>query len=103
MHGRSGSETRQMTEMARVRFTPADWAVIAVRANEAGISISRFLRDAALNRRIRAQVDKEALRALGKATGLLKTYLSHTRDAVGATQARQILSLIHHSLVDLRR
>jgi hypothetical protein len=51
--GRPKSETRQLTELVAVRFTPDDLDVLRQEATRRGISVQQLLRDSSL-RSVRA-------------------------------------------------
>jgi len=47
---RKKSETRQLTEIVSVRFTPADMLELRREADRRGISVPQLLRESGLNR-----------------------------------------------------
>lgn len=101
MPGQPGSETRQRTKVLSVRVDDADHDRIRRRAEDAGDTISEYMRQAALGARIASAVDKEALADLNRLGGLLKWGLTHGWDAPptplpdqAASHARQLLDTL---------
>jgi len=80
------SETRRLTQSARVRVSSDELAVIAEKAARAGLSIGGYFRAAATARRETTHAP-ELLRGLadiGRLCGLLQTALQTADDALHA-------------------
>ena len=60
----SGSENRQRSESVRLRLSPEEYADIVGRAQDCGLTISAFLRAAALGRRTRHVTTSRVIDAL---------------------------------------
>ena len=75
MPGQSGTETRQRVKNVRVRMLPEERAHIEKKARLAGVSLSQFVREAAMRRQIRAHADRKAVTDLNRVGGLLKWWL----------------------------
>ncbi|NNM93696.1 MAG: ribbon-helix-helix protein, CopG family [Candidatus Eremiobacteraeota bacterium] len=73
-----GTETRQRTENVRVRLDGDELAAIRGKAQAAGLSLSAFMRAAALERKIAIRPTEllSGLTNLGKLGGLLKLALA---------------------------
>jgi len=59
-----GTETRQRSESVRLRLTPEEYAMIGMRAEECGMTVSAFLRATALGRRTRHITTSRVIDAL---------------------------------------
>lgn len=64
------------TAQFRVRMTEAEKVVLAERADAAGLTLSRYVRDAAMGRRIVSRADLKAIAELRRLGGLLKLGMS---------------------------
>ncbi len=91
MNGRRGSETRARQHQVAVRFSDIEWARVEKRAAAADLSVTAYVRDAALVREISAgsQVIAE-LRRLG---GLQKHLFTESH-GVGSTEYAKVLVAI---------
>jgi hypothetical protein len=88
VNGRSGSDTRKRTVVVHTRCLPEEADALKAKAEDAGISLSMFIRCAGLSRRIRNQSDRiicadiktfaAQLRSLG---GLQKNLFNSSRGA----------------------
>lgn len=58
------SEVRQKTVMRTLRFSPAEDENIRIMAEKAGLSVSAFIRSAALNKKVNARTDDHFLTEL---------------------------------------
>ncbi|CAO3428678.1 plasmid mobilization protein [Azospirillum endophyticum] len=63
--GRSGSEKRLKDDSVRLRVTPQERRLIEGKARQAVVTMSEFIRQAALNREVRSVADREAMADLG--------------------------------------
>ena len=72
------SEVRQRTASVRVRLEPDELAAIREKAEQAGLSLSGFMRSAAMNRKIVAIPDgvMKGVENIGRAGGLLRLTLA---------------------------
>ncbi|EBR8575319.1 nikA protein [Salmonella enterica subsp. enterica serovar Java] len=61
---RSGSEKRQRTVLRAIRFSPEEDELIGEKAEKSGLSVSAFIRNAALNKRVNARIDDQFLTEL---------------------------------------
>ncbi|EJH8054711.1 nikA protein [Salmonella enterica] len=61
---RSGSEKRQKTLLRAVRFSPDEDEVIRKKAEDAGLTVSAYIRSAALNKRVNSRIDDKLLKEL---------------------------------------
>lgn len=68
----SDSEQRILTSGLRLRCSPEDEAAIREKAADAGLTVSAFLRAAALARKTRSTVDSQTINELRRLGGLLK-------------------------------
>jgi Mobilization protein NikA len=97
---------RDRNRAMRIYVNGDERSVINAKAKAAGLTISAYVRSAAMNRRILSIVDQEALRILskvhgdqGRLGGLLRMYLKDP-DAVGSI-ARALLDQIKSVQRDL--
>jgi hypothetical protein len=72
MPGSRGTENRQRTVSFPVRLRPDEAEAIREKARDAGVSLSHFMRDAALGRRTRSTLDSQIINELRRLGGLLK-------------------------------
>jgi hypothetical protein len=68
----SESERRRMSVAVRVRMTPEDEAAIREKAEVAGVTMSAFLRAAALGRKTPSRIDLQIVNELRRLGGLQK-------------------------------
>lgn len=68
----SSSESRKRTKVLNLRCFPDEGTEIQARAQDAGLTVSEFLRCSALNRRIRNQTDRNVVNELRRLGGLQK-------------------------------
>ncbi|EAX4767740.1 nikA protein [Salmonella enterica subsp. enterica serovar Isangi] len=61
---RSGSEKRQKTLLRAVRFSPDEDEIIRKKAEDAGLTVSAYIRSAALNKRVNSRIDDKFLKEL---------------------------------------
>lgn len=61
---RRGSEKRQKTVIRTLRFTPDEIEEIEAKAEETGQSVSAYIRDAAMNRKVVPVIDNNFLTEL---------------------------------------
>lgn len=100
------SESRKRTKVLRVRATPEEYEQLSSLAYDCGYSLSHFLRQAGLGKRVYSVVDSRAVVELGngvremrKLGGLLKLWLANRgvfedltqEDAVDIWEVRKLL------------
>lgn len=68
----SDSEQRILTSVLRLRCSPEDEWAIRQKARDAGLTVSAFLRTAALAKRTRSTVDSQTINELRRLGGMLK-------------------------------
>ena len=97
---------RDRNRAMRIYVNDDERGAIQTKAKSAGLTVSSYLRAAALNRQIRSAADQEALRVLsqvhgdqGRLGGLLRMYLKDP-DATGS-MARALLDQIKSVQRDL--
>ena len=88
MAGQSGSETRQKETGISLRVSGTDRTKIRGKANLAGISVSEYVRAAALRRRVHAVSDRKAMADLRRAGGLLRWWLTDGEGKDGERHCR---------------
>lgn len=101
-NGRSGSNTRKRTVVVHTRCLPEEADALKVKAEDAGISLSMFIRCAGLNRRIRNQTDRiicadiktfaAQLRSLG---GLQKELFNSSGGAYSQQTSEMLIAFKH--------
>lgn len=103
MSGKQGSETRQMQSNVRVRMRLKDRNTIQRKAKQAGVSVSAFMRAAALGRPVRSRADRKAMADLNRLGGLFRWWLTdgagkdgerHCRGKAPAERVPQIQELL---------
>jgi hypothetical protein len=70
-----------MTSKTTIRFTEADRNALSEQADAGGVTLSSFIRKAALGRRIASKTDLRVLAELRRLGGLLKHIHNETRGA----------------------
>jgi hypothetical protein len=103
-------DPRDRTRPLKAFVTPGERTAIEARANAAGLSVSAYLRAAALGRRIESALDQRAILDLlklngdqGRLGGLLKLWLStRAGEGAGATDVRRVLHQIETLQIKLR-
>ncbi|EOZ7010188.1 IncI1-type relaxosome accessory protein NikA, partial [Salmonella enterica subsp. enterica serovar Kentucky] len=61
---RKKSEVRQKTVVRTLRFSPAEDETIRKKAEDSGLTVSAYIRNAALNKRINSRTDDAFLKEL---------------------------------------
>jgi hypothetical protein len=69
---RSGTEVRKKTVVLPLRVTPGERDLIKTKARDSGVTVSAFLRAAALGRRTRSTVEEQVINELRRLGGLQK-------------------------------
>jgi len=80
----SESERRRMSVAVRVRMTPEDEAAIREKAEAAGVTMSAFLRAAALGRKAPSRIDLQIVNELRRLGGLQKHLFTQSGGQGGA-------------------
>lgn len=83
----SDSTKRILTSALRLRCTPDDAAQIRGRAIDSGLTVSSFLRAAALGRKTRSTVDSQTINELRRLGGLLKDQFNRSGGQYSAESA----------------
>ncbi|MBY6262007.1 hypothetical protein EI613_08745 [Azospirillum sp. 412522] len=87
MPGRSRSEKRLKDDSVKVRVTLQERSHIECKAQRAGMTLSAFMRAAALSQEVRSVADRKAMADLNRAGGLLRWWLT---DGAGKDGDRHI-------------
>lgn len=103
-------EPRDRTRPVKAFVTPSERLTIEAKANAAGLSVSAYLRAAALGQRIESALDQRAILDLlklngdqGRLGGLLKLWLtSRAGEGEGTTDVRRLLHQIEALQIQLR-
>ncbi len=103
-------EPRERNRPLKAFVTPSERFKIETKANAAGLSVSAYLRAAALGQRIESALDQRAILALlklngdqGRLGGLLKLWLStRAGEGAGAADVRRVLHQIEALQIKLR-
>ncbi|CAO3408536.1 hypothetical protein [Azospirillum largimobile] len=108
MPGRLGSEKRLKDDSVRLRVTPQERRLIEGKARQAGVTMSEFIRQAALNREVRSVADRKAMADLNRLGGLLKWWLTDGKGKDGERHIRgkappEYVPTITDILRDLKR
>lgn len=88
MPGQTGSELRRRNRSHKVRLSDEEFEQIRQSAAAAGVSVSHFLRAAALRREVRSKADVEAIADLSRLGGLLKWWLTDGEGKDGERHVR---------------
>ncbi|WP_371304264.1 plasmid mobilization protein [Azospirillum sp. B510] len=88
MARRSGSDKRLKDDSVRLRVTPQERRLIEGKARQAGVTMSEFIRQAALNREVRSVADRKAMADLNRLGGLLKWWLTDGKGKDGDRHIR---------------
>ena len=103
-NGRSGSNTRKRTVVVHTRCLPEEADALKVKAEDAGISLSMFIRCAGLNRRIRNQTDRiicadiKTFAAQLRSLGGLQKELFNSSGGAYSQQTSEILIAFKHAV-----
>ena len=96
------SEQRKKTVALAVRLEPGEAEAIRVKAKDAGVTVSEFLRAAALGRKTRSTIDAQVINELRRLGGLQKMIHNDT----GGTYSKEtadILKAIKNTIQRLSR
>lgn len=91
------SEQRKKTVALAVRLEPSEAEAIREKAKDAGVTVSEFLRAAALGRKTRSTIDAQVINELRRLGGLQKMIHNDT----GGTYSKEtadILKAIKHTI-----
>lgn len=97
----SKSESRKMTASLRVRCTDIDATRIREKADASALSVSEFMRRAALSRRIVTRTDTKMITTLLQQGGLLKHLYTQMKPGMTTELSREFsdtLVQIRHTL-----
>lgn len=108
MPGRSRSEKRLKDDNVKVRVTPQERMLIERKAQRAGMTLSAFMRAAALGQEVRSVTDRKAMADLNRAGGLLRWWLTDGKGKDGERHIRgkappEYVPTITDILRDLKR
>lgn len=95
----SSSENRNRTVNLKVRCLPAEGDAIRDRALSAGVSVSEFMRCAALGRKIRKPADIQLVNELRKLGGLQK----HLFNESGGQFSKEYSDVLKEIVAALKR
>lgn len=95
----SKSESRKMTASLRIRCTDDDATLIREKADAAALSVSEFMRRAALNRRIVTRTDNRMITSLLQQGGLLKHLYSQMKPGMTTELSRDFAD----TLLEIRK
>lgn len=99
---RRGSEKRKKTVVRTLRFTPDEDEIITRHAADAGLSVSAFVRNAALNRKMVTQVDEQFLGELLR-LGRMQKHLFVEGKRIGDKEYSGVLVAITELASTLRK
>ena len=104
MAGRSGSKKRLKGVSVRVRVAPEQRDLIERKAQQADVTMSEFIRQAALGREVRSVADRKAMADLNRLGGLLKWWLTDGKGKDGERHIRGKATPMHvPKITDLLR
>ena len=98
----SSSEKRKRVVNLKTRCLQEEADVIREKAMDSGVSVSEFLRCAALGRKTRSTLDSQIINQLTKLGGLQK-HLFKEGNGVHSKEYSEILSAIKDAIVRLER
>lgn len=96
------SEQRKKTVALAVRLEPGEAEAIREKAKDAGVTVSEFLRAAALGRKTRSTIDAQVINELRRLGGLQKMIHNDTGGAYSKETA-DILKAIKNTIQRLSR
>jgi hypothetical protein len=88
MAGRSGSKKCLKGNNVKVRVAPQERDLIERKARQANVTMSEFIRQAALGREVRSVADRKAMADLNRLGGLLKWWLTDGKGKDGERHIR---------------
>lgn len=99
---RSGSERRQKTILRAVRFSPDEDETICKNAEDSGLTVSAYIRNAALNKRINSRTDDAFLKELMR-LGRMQKHLFVQGKRTGDKEYAEVLVAITELTNTLRK
>ncbi|MBX8493150.1 mobilization protein [Pseudomonas cichorii] len=90
----SKSESRQRSEMIKVRCTLEEKALLSEKAAAASISLSDLVRSAALGRKIKTPTDKKLMGELLKLGGLQKHLFNQMQENMTTELSKQFAEVL---------
>lgn len=99
---RSGSERRQKTILRAVRFSPDEDETICKNAEDSGLTVSAYIRNAALNKRINSRTDDAFLKELMR-LGRMQKHLFVQGKRTGDKEYAEVLVAITELTDTLRK
>ncbi|EDT2962899.1 nikA protein [Salmonella enterica subsp. enterica] len=99
---RSGSEKRKKTVVRTLRFTPDEDEMITQQAADAGLSVSAFIRNAALKRKMVSRTDEQFLAELLR-LGRMQKHLFVEGKRIGDKEYSGVLVAITELATTLRK
>lgn len=98
----SSSETRKRVVNLKTRCLPEEAEAIRNKAMDAGVTVSEFLRCAALGRKTRSTLDSQIINQLNKLGGLQK-HLFKEGSGVHSKEYAEILAAIKDAILRIER
>lgn len=89
---KQGTDNR--TERILLRVTPAERAAIVARAQEAGLSVSQYLRARGVGERVRSIADQQTINELRRLGGLLKKVHTDSRGAYSDATSEALREIV---------
>ncbi|EPD5918416.1 plasmid mobilization protein MobA [Escherichia coli] len=99
---RSGNERRQKTILRAVRFSPDEDETICKNAEDSGLTVSAYIRNAALNKRINSRTDDAFLKELMR-LGRMQKHLFVQGKRTGDKEYAEVLVAITELTNTLRK
>ncbi|EEW2260150.1 TPA: IncI1-type relaxosome accessory protein NikA [Escherichia coli] len=99
---RKKSEVRQKTVVRTLRFSPVEDEAIRKKAEDSGLTVSAYIRNAALNKRINSRTDDAFLKALMR-LGRMQKHLFVQGKRTGDKEYAEVLVAITELTNTLRK
>ncbi len=97
----SGTDQRQRTVVLPLRLRPDEAALIRQKAEASGVSVSAFLRAAALGKPVRSAAHLIVVNELRRLGGLLKHQFNESADKRYSHKTAELLDTIQQTIAEI--